>query len=165
MNDHVLDAKADIEHPDTGIENRKVMVNGLSGLLADTFVLLIKTQGYHWNVVGPLFVSIHELTERQYQNLFEAADEIAERIRALGYPAPGSMNAMIPLTGIQEDVGHPTAEQMIDNLVRDHEIVVQRLRATTEAADEMHDQVTADLLTERMAFHEQAIWMLRAIVS
>jgi starvation-inducible DNA-binding protein len=165
MNDNVLDAKADVEHPDTGIENRKVLVNGLSGLLADTFVLLIKTQGYHWNVVGPLFVSIHELTEKQYRNLFEAADEIAERIRALGYPAPGSMNAMIPHTGIREDMTNPTAEEMIANLVRDHETVVQRLRATAEAAEEMHDHVTADMLTERMAFHEQAIWMLRALIS
>ena len=165
MNDTVLGTKADIEHPDTGIENRKRLVNGLSGLLADTLVLQIKTQAYHWNVVGPLFVSIHELTERQYENLFEAADEIAERIRALGYPAPSSINDMIPLTGVREDTGNPTAEAMIANLVRDHEIVVQRLRTATEVAEELHDQVTADMLTARMAFHEQAIWMLRAIIS
>lgn len=165
MNEGVLGAKADIDHPDTGIEHRKLLVNGLSGLLADTFVLLIKTQAYHWNVVGPLFVSIHELTEKQYENLFKAADEIAKRIRALGYPAPSSMQELIPLTGIGEDVSNPTVEQMIANLVRDHELVVQRLRAATEAAEELRDQVTADMLTERMAFHEQAIWMLRAVIS
>ncbi len=163
--DSVLGNKADVEHPDTGIENRKRLANGLNGLLADTFVLLIKTQAYHWNVVGPLFVSIHELTEKQYENLFAAADDIAERVRALGYPAPSSMHELIPLTGLGEDTGNPTAEDMISNLARDHETIVQRLRSVTEMAEELHDHVTADMLTERMAFHEQAIWMLRAIVS
>ncbi len=165
MTNGVLDIKATVEHPETGIENRKRLAAGLSGLLADTYVLLIKTQGYHWNVVGPLFVSMHELTEKQYENLFVAVDAIAERIRALGYPAPSSMNEMIPLTAIGEDTGNPTAEAMIDKLVFDHEIVVQRLRAVTDIAQEMRDHVTADMLTARMAFHEQAVWMLRAIVN
>jgi starvation-inducible DNA-binding protein len=135
----------------------------LSDLLADTYVLLIKTQGYHWNVVGPLFVSIHELTEAHYQDLFAAGDVIAERIRALGYPAPSSMHDMIPLTVVGENTGNPTAEAMIDALASDHEKVVQRLRDVTETAEKLHDHVTADMLTARMAFHEQAIWMLRAI--
>ena len=165
MADSVLNTKATVEHPETGIENRKRLAAGLSGLLADTYVLLIKTQGYHWNVVGPLFVSIHELTEAHYQDLFAAADVIAERIRALGYPAPSSMNELIPLTAIGEDTGNPTAESMIEKLLGDHEIVVQRLRQATEVAEEMHDHVTADMLTARMAFHEQAIWMLRAIIT
>ena len=165
MADNVLKTKATIEHPETGIENRKRLAAGLSGLLADTYVLLIKTQGYHWNVVGPLFVSLHELTEAQYQDLFAAADVIAERIRALGYPAPSSMNELIPLTGIGEDTGNPTAEAMVERLMSDHETVVQRLRQVTEVAEEQRDHVTADLLTARMAFHEQAVWMLRAIVS
>ena len=165
MADSVLDRKATVEHPETGIENRKRLAAGLSGLLADTYVLLIKTQGYHWNVVGPLFVSIHGLTEAHYQDLFAAADVIAERIRALGYPAPSSMNELIPLTAIGEDTGNPTTESMIEKLLGDHETVVQRLRQVTEVAEEMHDHVTADMLTARMAFHEQAIWMLRAIVT
>ena len=165
MSNATLGAKVDVEHPDTGIEDRKRLANGLSGLLADTFVLLIKTQAYHWNVVGPLFVSIHELTEKHHEDLFEAADDLAERIRALGYPAPSSMQELIPLTCIREDTGNPTAEAMIANLMRDHESVVQRLRETTETAEELHDHVTADMLTERMDFHEQAIWMLRAIIS
>jgi starvation-inducible DNA-binding protein len=163
MADSLLNSKATVEHPETGIDDRKRLVGGLSGLLADTYVLLIKTHGYHWNVVGPLFISIHELTEAQYNDLFAAADVLAERIRALGYPAPSSMNELIPLTVVREDTGNPNAETMIERLAGDHETVVQRLRQVTEVAEELHDHVTADLLTERMAFHEKAIWMLRAI--
>jgi starvation-inducible DNA-binding protein len=164
MVDSRLHSKATIEHPETGIDHRKRLVGGLSGLLADTYVLMIKTQGYHWNVVGPLFVSIHNLTETHYQDLFAAADVLAERIRALGYPAPSSMNELIPLTAIGEDTGNPTAETMIEKLAGDHETIVQRFRHVTQVAEELHDHVTADMLTARMAFHEQAIWMLRAIV-
>ena len=165
MHNSVLDSKATVEHPATGIGDRKRLAAGLSGLLADTYVLLIKTQGYHWNVVGPLFVSIHQLTETHYKNLFGAADLIAERIRALGYPAPSSMNELIPHTGVVEDIGNPTAETMIESLAHDHETVVQRLRQATQVAEELHDHVTADMLTARMAFHEKAIWLLKAITT
>lgn len=164
MVESLLESRATIEHPETGIENRKRLVGGLSGILADTYVLLIKTQGYHWNVVGPLFVSIHNLTETHYHDLFAAVDVLAERIRALGYPAPSSMNEMIPLTAIGEDTGNPTAETMIEKLAGDHEKIVQRLRQVTQVAEELNDHVTADMVTARMAFHEKAIWMLRAIV-
>lgn len=165
MADSVLDMRATVEHPETGIEHRKRLAAGLSGLLADTYVLLIKTQGYHWNVVGPLFVSIHGLTETHYRDLFAAVDVIAERIRALGYPAPSSMNELIPLSAVGEDTGNPTTESMIEKLVGDHETMVKRLRQVTEAAEELRDHVTADMLTARMAFHEKAIWMLKAIVT
>ena len=165
MSFQVLKVKPDVEHPETGLEERKRLAGCLSGVLADTYFLLVKTQAYHWNVVGPLFVSLHSLTEKQYENLFESVDEIAERIRAIGYPAPSSITEMVALTVLDEDVGNPTAEQMVQNLIRDHEAMVRRLRNASERAADLRDAVTADLLTERMAFHEKAIWMLRAIDS
>ena len=165
MTNSVLHMKADVEHPQTGIEDRKRLAGNLSALLADTYLLLVKTQGYHWNVVGPLFISLHRLTEEQYENLFEAADDLAERIRALGHPAPTSITEMIPLTVISEDTGSASAEEMVSNLVRDHEAIVRRLREGVEIAESLRDAVTADMLTERMRFHEQAIWMLRAVLS
>src|SRR3546814_998327 len=91
-------------------------------------ILLVKTQGYHWNVVGPLFVSLHRLTEEQYQNLFEAVDDLAERVRALGFPAPSSITEMVAMAEIVEDTGNPTAEQMVEMLVADHERIVRRLQ-------------------------------------
>ncbi|WP_420349109.1 Dps family protein [Pelagibius sp.] len=165
MTNSVLHMKADVEHPQTGIEDRKRLAGNLSALLADTYLLLVKTQGYHWNVVGPLFISLHRLTEEQYENLFEAADDLAERIRALGHPAPTSITEMIPLTVISEDTGSASAEEMVSNLIRDHEAIVRRLREGVEIAESLRDAVSADMLTERMRFHEQAIWMLRAVLS
>jgi starvation-inducible DNA-binding protein len=161
----VLDARPTVEHPETDLEQRKRLVANLLGVLADSYLLLVKTQGYHWNVVGPLFVSLHQLTEQQYQDLFLAIDGIAERIRALGYPAPGSVADMITHTALSEESGNPTAEQKVRTLIRDHETVVRRLRDAVEAADELRDAATADLLTTRLQFHEKAIWMLRAIVT
>lgn len=165
MTNPTLTMKADVENPDTGLDNRKRLANCLCGLLADTYLLLVKTQGYHWNVVGPLFVSLHRLTEEQYTNLFEAVDDLAERIRALGYPAPSSITEMIAMAEIEEDTGNPSAERMIKTLVADHERLVRRLREATSAAEGEHDVVTADLLTARMRFHEQAVWMLRAVIT
>jgi starvation-inducible DNA-binding protein len=161
----VLDIKSHIEHPDLGIDGRKRLAERLADIVADTYVLLVKTQGYHWNVVGPLFVSLHKLTEEQYEDLFAAGDELAERIRTLGYPAPASLRAMIKDSRISEAKGNPTAEEMVENLVADHETLVRHLREITELADESHDQGTADMLTERLKAHEKAVWMLRAIVA
>jgi starvation-inducible DNA-binding protein len=157
--------KTDVENPETGLEHRKRLAGSLAATLADTYLLLVKTQGYHWNVVGPLFVSLHRLTEAQYQNLFEAADDLAERIRALGHPAPSSITEMISLTQIDEDTGKASAEEMVERLVNDHEAIVRRLREATIAAEELHDAVTAGMLTDRMQFHEQAVWMLRAVIA
>jgi starvation-inducible DNA-binding protein len=161
----VLDIKPHIEHPDLGIDGRKRLAERLADIVADTYVLLVKTQGYHWNVVGPLFVSLHKLTEEHYEDLFAAGDELAERIRTLGYPAPASLRAMIKDSRISEAKGNPTAEEMVENLVADHETLVRQLREITELAEESHDQGTADMLTERLKAHEKAIWMLRAIVA
>jgi starvation-inducible DNA-binding protein len=161
----VLDVRSHVENPDLGIDDRKRLADSLAKIVADTYVLLVKTQGYHWNVVGPLFVSLHKLTEEQYEDLFEAGDELAERIRALGYPAPCSLREMIKASRVSEARGNPTAEEIVENLVADHETVVRHLREITDLAEELHDQGTADMLTDRMKSHEKAIWMLRAIVA
>ena len=133
-------------------------------MLADAYVLLVKTQGVHWNVVGPLFFSLHQLTEAQYQDLFGAIDEIAERIRALGYPAPTSIAHMMPHSAIVEETGNSSAEQMVEALVHDNETVARRLLEAVEIAEGLRDAATADLLTERLRVHEKAAWMLRATI-
>ncbi|MDX2157062.1 MAG: DNA starvation/stationary phase protection protein [Hyphomicrobiaceae bacterium] len=152
---------------DTGLDagNRRKVSDHLADVLADVYTLLLKTHVYHWNVVGPLFVPIHELTEKHYNDLFEAADVIAERIRALGHPAPLSFGALLSKTALEEETVRRTAADMVEHLAEDHEMLVRRLREAALAADEVDDLVTADLLTQRMAFHEKAIWMLRSIVA
>jgi starvation-inducible DNA-binding protein len=165
MTAQVLKPKATVEKLETGIDDREHLAKALTGCLADTYILMVKTQAYHWNVVGPLFVSIHELTEQHYQNLFKAADELAERVRALGYPTISSTEEMKMMSVVGEESGNPDAEQMIENLVKDHETVAKRFRETGELAEEHHDPVTADMLTERIQFHEQAVWMLKAIIT
>jgi len=161
---NVLQARPTVDEPDTDLEQRKRLAASLTGMLADAFVLLVKTQGVHWNAVGPLFVSLHQLTEEQYQDLFGAIDEIAERIRALGYPAPTSIAEMMPHSAIGEETRNPTAEQMVEALIRDHETAARRLREAVEMAEDLRDVATADLLTERLQVHEKAVWMLRATI-
>ncbi len=165
MTAQVLKPKATVETLETGIDDRESLAKALSACLADTYILMVKTQAYHWNVVGPLFYSIHKLTEEHYENLFAAADEVAERIRALGYPSPSSTEEMTTISSVREDGGNPNAETMIENLIADHETVAKNFRETAEMADEHKDLVTADMLTARIQFHEQAIWMLKAIVT
>jgi starvation-inducible DNA-binding protein len=162
----VLEAQADVQDMKTGIgdSERKQLAGLLAGSLADTTLLMIKSQGYHWNVVGPLFKPIHELTEDHYTNLFEAADEIAERIRALGYPAPTSFTDLIARTALREEHDVTSAQDMVETLVRDHEAVVRQMRKTAEFAESVDDFATHDLLVERLTFHEKAIWMLRATI-
>lgn len=163
----VLEMKPDIEKVDTGLEanDRKRLAAYLSRALADTMLLQIKTQVYHWNVVGPLFKPIHELTEAHYRDMFAAIDTIAERIRALGFPAPQSFADLMPKTELDEESNIRTAQEMVGQLVKDHENIVRRLREGARSAEEMGDFATHDLLTERLAFHEQAIWMLRATIA
>ena len=149
---------------DTGLESkaRQQVAGDLKELLADTYILLLKTHVYHWNVTGPLFIPLHELTEAHYNDLFAATDELAERIRALGVMAPLSFNELLKRTGVEEETAHRAAEDMIEALVDDHEKITQRLRDAAGPADEAEDLVTVDLITRRLAFHEKAIWMLRA---
>jgi starvation-inducible DNA-binding protein len=142
---------------------RQEISNGLSRLLADSYTLYLKTHNYHWNVTGPMFQTLHLMFEQQYTELALAVDMIAERIRALGFPAPGSYAAYSRLSIITEDETVPPAEAMIRQLVRDHEAVARTARSVFPVVDEVHDAPTADLLTQRMLIHEKTAWMLRSL--
>ncbi len=163
----VLKAKVQTQEPRTGIksEDARLLAEGLSRSLAATYVLYVKTQGFHWNVVGPLFYGLHKLTEEQYKDLAEAADEVAERIRALGHPAPASFAEFSKLSPIDETQGRMSAEDMVETLIADHETVARTFRELVGVAERARDVVTADLLTDRIHTHEEAAWMLRSIVS
>jgi starvation-inducible DNA-binding protein len=151
---------------DTGIsaEDRAQIAAGLSRLLADSYTLYLKTHNYHWNVKGPLFNTLHTMFELQYTELAIAVDQIAERIRALGHPAPGSYQAFAALTSIKEEQGTPSAEEMIRQLVLGQESVVRTAREVFPLADSAHDEPSADLLTQRMQLHEKNAWMLRIML-
>ncbi len=145
-------------------DNREVIVEGLSRLLADSYTLYLKTHNYHWNVTGPMFTALHTLFEEQYTELATAVDVIAERIRALGEFAPGSYKAFAKLTAIKEENDVPDAETMLKNLLNSHEVIIRHARELlqTEAIDT--DEVSGDLLTQRMEFHEKNAWMLRSML-
>ncbi|WP_208351424.1 Dps family protein [Pseudaestuariivita rosea] len=147
----------------TGVRDTRGIAEGLADVLADTYRLIFKTHAYHWNVEGPLFYSIHNLTEEQYENMFEAADELAERIRALGHLAPMAMADIMKRSQIDDKDGAISAGEMVEDLAADHERLAHRLHALIELVEGRKDPVTEDLATERSAFHEQAAWMLRAI--
>jgi starvation-inducible DNA-binding protein len=153
--------KIDIGIPE---KDRKKIAVGLSHLLADTYTLYHKTHYYHWNVTGPMFNTLHLMFETQYNELWLAVDLIAERIRSLGFPAPGGYTAYAKLTKIEEDEKVPGAEDMIRNLVKGHETVTRTARGIFEAADAAHDEPTADLLTQRMEASEKTAWMLRSML-
>lgn len=141
---------------------RRAIAEGLSRLLADTYTLYLKTHNFHWNVTGPQFNSLHLMFEGQYTELALAVDLIAERIRALGEPAPGSYSAFAKLSSIKEAVGVPSATDMVRILAEDQLAVVRTARSVFPLADAAHDEPTADLLTQRMQVHEKTAWMLRA---
>jgi starvation-inducible DNA-binding protein len=146
-------------------ENRREIAEGLSRLLADPYPLYLKTHNYHWNVTGPMFQTLHLMFEQQYDELALAVDLIAERIRALGFPAPATYRQFLELSSIKEDEGVPAAQEMIRNLVQGHEAVARTARSVFTTADEANDQPTADLLTERMQVHEKTAWMLRSLLA
>jgi len=146
-------------------DQRQQIADGLSRLLADTYTLYLKTHNFHWNVTGPMFNTLHLMFETQYTELATAVDEIAERIRALGFPAPGSYAAYAELSSIPEAEGVPAAEDMIRQLAEGQETVVRIAREVFSAADAGNDEVTADLLTQRMQIHEKNAWMLRSMVA
>ncbi|MGE3921147.1 MAG: Dps family protein [Gammaproteobacteria bacterium] len=151
---------------DTGINEakRKTIANGLSKLLADTYTLYLKTHNFHWNVKGPMFNTLHIMFEQQYNEMAMAVDSIAERIRALGFPAPGSYAQFQKLTSIKEEIKVPKAKVMIQQLVQGNEAVVRTARELFTHVSEAGDEATADLLTERMEVHEKAAWMLRSML-
>jgi starvation-inducible DNA-binding protein len=152
---------------DIGIneQSRRDIAQGLAKLLADSYTLYLKTHNYHWNVTGPMFNTLHLMFEQQYTELAIAVDEIAERIRALGEPAPGSYRAYGKLTSIDEEEGAPGADEMIRQLVKGQEAVVKTARSVFPVAEAANDEPTADLLTQRMQVHEKNAWMLRSMVS
>ncbi|MBV9389603.1 MAG: DNA starvation/stationary phase protection protein [Chroococcidiopsidaceae cyanobacterium CP_BM_ER_R8_30] len=151
---------------DIGIDEktRGEIAEGLSRLLADTYTLYLKTHNFHWNVTGPMFQTLHLMFEQQYNDLALAVDEIAERIRALGFPAPATYSEFARLSSIEETPGVPAAEDMIRLLVEGQEAVVRVARSLFPTVDEAHDEPTADLLTQRMQFHEKTAWMLRSLL-
>lgn len=145
-------------------ENRKQIALGLSRVLADTYTLYLKTHNFHWNVTGPMFQTLHLLFETQYTELATAVDLIAERIRALGYPAPGTYSDFAKLSSIAETSGVPKATDMIRLLVEGQEAVVRTARSIFPVVEQVNDEPTADLLTQRMQIHEKNAWMLRSLL-
>ncbi|HEX5042293.1 MAG TPA: DNA starvation/stationary phase protection protein [Candidatus Polarisedimenticolaceae bacterium] len=138
------------------------VVDELSKLLANSYTLYLKTQNYHWNVTGPMFTTLHTLFETQYTELAAAVDEVAERIRALGSFAPGSLGAFSKLAAVEEETGRPPAKDMIRNLATDQDTVSRSARAVIEAAEKNGDQASVDLATRRQEAHQKNAWMLRS---
>jgi starvation-inducible DNA-binding protein len=151
---------------DIGINegDRRAIADGLARLLADSYTLYLKTHNYHWNVTGPMFNTLHLMFETQYTELAQAVDQIAERIRALGHPVPGSYKAFSRLSTIKEEESVPAAEEMIRQLVIGQEAVVRTAREVFPTVEKANDQPTADLLTQRMQIHEKNAWMLRSLL-
>ncbi len=151
---------------DIGIseKDRKSISQGLNRLLADSYTLYLMTHNFHWNVKGPMFNTLHLMFEGQYNELALAVDTIAERIRALGYPAPGTYSEFVALSSIKEVKGVPKAEEMIKHLVNAHESVIKTARSLFPAVEAASDEPTADLLTQRMQIHEKTAWMLRSLL-
>jgi starvation-inducible DNA-binding protein len=145
-------------------EARAEIAAGLSRLLADSYTLYLKTHNFHWNVKGPMFNTLHLMFETQYTEMALAVDLIAERIRALGFPAPGTYSEYAKLTTIPETAGVPKAEEMIQLLVEGQESVVRTARSIFPVVDAAQDEPSADLLTQRMQLHEKNAWMLRSLL-
>ena len=151
---------------DIGIDakDREKVAEALSRLLADTYGLYLKTHNFHWNVEGPMFNTLHLMFMEQYTELWNALDVIAERIRSLGYPAPGSYKAFAKLSSIEDEEGVPEALAMVRQLVKGHEAVARTARAAFGPAEKAGDESTADLLTQRLQVHEKTAWMLRSLL-
>lgn len=151
---------------DIGIKeaDRKQIANGLAKLLADTYTLYLKTHGFHWNVTGPMFQTLHVMFETHYTEMWTAIDVIAERIRSLGEFAPGNNSSFAKLTSICETDGVPKAVDMIRILVEGHEAVIKTARSLYELVEKAHDESTADVLTQRIQIHEKTAWMLRSLL-
>ena len=144
--------------------HRKAIAEGLSRVLADSYTLYLKTLNFHWNVTGPQFHTLHAMFEEQYLALAPAIDEIAERIRALGEFAPGSYAAFSELTSIEEATGVPSSTDMVKQLLAGQETVVRVARELLDVVGEASDEPSADLLTQRIQYHEKTAWMLRSLL-
>jgi starvation-inducible DNA-binding protein len=148
-----------------GDKDRAAIAGGLSRLLADTYTLYLTTHNFHWNVTGPMFNTLHAMFMAQYTELWNAVDPIAERIRSLGHAAPGSYAQYVALSSLKDaPATPPKALAMVQILVDGHEAVARTARGVFPLADKAGDEPTADLLTQRLAVHEQAAWMLRSLL-
>lgn len=153
-------------HIDIGIshEQREAIAKGLSCLLADSYTLYLMTHNFHWNVKGPMFNALHAMFMTQYTEQWNALDMIAERIRSLGFPAPGTYKEFVALASIKEVDGVPKALEMVRYLVAAQEATARTARRLLPLTDEANDQPSADLLTQRMDVHEKTAWMLRSLL-
>ncbi len=151
---------------DIGIsaKDRKKIADGLSAFLADSYTLYLMTHNFHWNVTGPQFNGLHNMFMLQYTEQWNALDLIAERIRALGHPAPGTYKEFVKLSSIKEVEGTPKAMEMVQHLVNAQEATARTARNLIELTDKANDQPTADLLTQRINLHEKTAWMLRSLL-
>ncbi|MFZ9968072.1 MAG: Dps family protein [Steroidobacteraceae bacterium] len=151
---------------DIGIKDRDRarIVEGLSRLLADSYTLYLMTHNFHWNVTGPHFNSLHQMFMTQYTEQWAALDLIAERIRALGHPAPGTYREFARLASIKEVEGVPSADEMVRHLVAAQEATARTARKVFPVVEAANDQPTADLLTQRLEVHEKTAWMLRSLL-
>jgi starvation-inducible DNA-binding protein len=143
---------------------RAAVAEGLGRVLADTYTLYLKTHNFHWNVTGPMFSTLHLLFEQQYTEMAAAVDLVAERIRALGHPAPGSYAQFTRLSSVKEETGVPAAVEMVRQLVEGQEAVTRTAREVFPVAERAGDQATLDLLTQRLHVHEKNAWMLRSLL-
>jgi len=147
-----------------GEDQRKAISDGLSTLLADSYTLYLMTHNFHWNVTGPQFNSLHIMFMQQYTEQWTALDDIAERIRALGHPAPGTYKQFVKLASFKEVEGVPKADDMIVHLVEAQEATARTARSLFPLVEKNNDQPTADLLTRRLEVHEKTAWMLRSLL-
>ena len=151
---------------DIGIDDadRQAIATGLGRLLADSYSLYLQTHNFHWNVTGPMFQTLHVMFEAQYTELALAVDLVAERIRALGFPAPATYGEFVRLSSVKEVAGVPSAEEMIRALVDGQQVVVRTARSVFPVVETAGDEATADLLTQRIQLHEKTAWMLRSLL-
>ncbi|CUI16347.1 putative DNA protection during starvation family protein [Candidatus Protochlamydia naegleriophila] len=147
------------------LDRNKQIAQFLNLILADTYILYVKTQNFHWNIVDPRFYALHQFLEKQYEELAEAIDELAERIRILGERAPGTLKQFLDMTSYKESNGDENSDDMLQQLFEDHEAMCRHLRERIERSNELGDHGTTDLLTKRLSVHEKSAWMLRSHLS
>lgn len=144
---------------------KKECAGAMSKVLADTYILYLKTHNFHWNVTGPMFKPLHEMFEEQYTEMWTAVDEIAERIRALGAVAPGTYAKFRELGTVEETEDLPSANAMVADLVKSNEALARTIRAALATAQDNGDEVSAGILTDRLTVHEKSIWMMRSTLA
>jgi starvation-inducible DNA-binding protein len=164
---HKIEADFSEQKINIGIDQkeRKELCKALGTFLADTYLLYLKTQNYHWNVTGKMFQPLHSLFEEQYQDMARAIDKIAERIRALGEYAPGSFSSFSRLSTLKEENSIPSSDEMIHYLITGHEHIITNAREMLSICESCEDEVSADLLVQRMQIHEKNAWILRSLLT